>query len=378
MLRLITSGESHGDSLMGILEGLPSNLYIDQEFINEELRKRQRGYGRGSRMSIEQDRVEILSGVDSENYSTGNPIGILIKNRGNNIALNPVKKPRPGHADLSGLLKYNQDSGRNALERASARETAMRVALGAICKLLLREFGIEIYSHVMSIGRVESNISYYTEDKLRDYFKKAVHSEMNVLDKTLELEMINEVREIGKNRDTVGGVVELVVYGLPVGLGSYNSWDNRIDGKLARGLMSIPAIKGVEIGLGFDGKASLGSNYHDPILYDSLSKSYKRETNYAGGLEAGVTNGEDLVMSLVMKPIPTLRKPLKTVDIDTKEVVDAQFERSDITAVPSASIVAEAMTAYVLLDEFLLKFGGDSLEELKANYRNYMEIIEKR
>lgn len=373
MLKFMTAGESHGDSLLGILEGIPANLDIDVEYINSELARRQGGYGRGARMKIEKDRVIFLSGV-SKNKTTGNPISIMLENKGTNIDLVEVKEPRPGHADLPGLLKYNQKGGRNILERASARETAVRVSLGSIAKLLLREFDIEIYSHLVQVGSVKSDKTYYTSDILDD-IKSAKEFDMNVLDKELEDNFIKEIKEIEKKKDSVGGKIELIAINLPVGLGSHISWDRRLDGLLSQALMSIPAIKGVNIGLGFDGVDLLGSKYHDEIKYD---KTFKRYSNNAGGIEGGMSNGEDIVMSIVMKPIPTLKIPLKTINIDSKEESVALVERADTIALSAASVVAESMVALVLADEMLRKFGGDSMEELRSNYHYYLNQVNGR
>ena len=374
MIRFLTAGESHGDSLTGIVEGLPANLKLDIDYINNELQRRQKGYGRSNRMNIERDEVIILSGIN-DGYTTGNPISIMIKNKGTNMDLIEITKPRPGHGDLAGALKYNQKGGRNVLERASARETAMRVAIGSICKLFLGKFNIQIYSHVIQIGNVKSPKNYYNGIGKKE-LKGADNSSLRVLDGRAEQKMIQIIDEAKAKGDTLGGIIEVLGTGVPVGLGSYTSWDRKLDGKIAHGMLSIPGIKGVEFGLGFDIAGKLGSNVHDEIFYDS--KSYYRKTNHAGGIEGGVSNGEDIVLRAIMKPIPTLRSPLKTVDMNTKEATLAQFERSDICAVPSASIVLEGMLSYVLANEMILKFGGDSIEELKSNYCNYMDSIKNR
>ena len=374
MIRFLTGGESHGKGLMGIIEGFPANLYFDIDYINNELKRRQKGYGRSNRMDIERDEAIVLSGVNN-GHTTGNPISIMIKNRGTNIDLVEVTRPRPGHGDLAGALKYNQKGGRNTLERASARETAMRVAIGSICKLLLKEFNIQICSHVVQIGQVESSKNYYNGmDK--EELLKADESLVRVLDGQSEKLMIQKIEEAKEKGDTLGGIIELIGVNIPVGLGSYTNWDRKLDGKIAYSIMSIPGIKGVEFGLGFNTSSRLGSQVHDEISYDG--NTYYRETNNAGGIEGGVSNGEDIVLRVVMKPIPTLKKPLKTVDMKTKEVVFAQFERSDVCAVPSASIVAESMLSYVLANEIMLKFGGDSMEEIRANYESYINSLRNR
>ena len=374
MIRFLTAGESHGDALIGIIEGLPSNLFFDIDFINQELGRRQMGYGRSNRMAIERDEIKLLSGVN-KNLTTGNPIGIMIKNRGKNVDLIEVTRPRPGHGDLAGTLKYNLEGGRNVLERASARETAMRVALGAICKLLLKEFHIKIYSHIVQIGEIKISDEVYLNIKEEDLLR-ADESPVRMLDKDREGEILSAIDKAKEKGDTLGGILEVIGKNIPIGLGSYANWDRKIDGKIAYGIMSIPGIKGIEFGLGFKTASRPGSQVHDEIYHDG--KRFFRKTNNAGGMEAGVTNGEDIVFRAVMKPIPTLRKALRTVDIRTKEGVVAQFERSDVCAVPAASIVAENILAYILANEMVLKFGGDSLEEMKENFNNYQEIIGNR
>jgi len=372
VIRFLTGGESHGDYLTGIIEGFPAKVFLDVEYINHQLRRRQLGYGRGDRMKIEKDEVEVISGVRN-GYTTGNPISLMIKNRGSNIEQVEITRPRPGHGDLAGTLKYNYEGGRNVLERASARETAMRVAVGSICKLFLRSFSINIYSHVVQIGKVKANKLYdrWDEEKL----KRADESPVRCLDKESENLMIMEIEKAKENGDTLGGVVEVIGKNIPVGLGSFANWDRRIDSRIAQCIMSIPGIKGIEFGLGFEMANRYGSQVHDEIFYKD---GFYRATNNAGGIEAGVTNGEDIVFRMVMKPIPTLRKPLRTVDIKSKESTVAQFERSDISAVPAAGIVAESMLAYVLANEIMLKFGGDSLDEILSSYNRYLEVIKNR
>lgn len=370
MIRFLTGGESHGEYLTGIIEGFPAKVYFDTNFINSELRRRQMGYGRGQRMKIEKDEAKVISGV-RKGFTTGNPISIMIKNRGNNIDLVEVTKPRPGHGDLAGTLKYDYEGGRNVIERASARETAMRVAIGSLCKLLIKKLDINIYSHVVQIGKIKSNELYdnWNEERLL----KADKSPIRVLDKESESLMIMEIEKAKENGDTLGGIIEVIGKNIPAGLGSFANWDRKIESKIAQSIMSIPGIKGIEFGLGFEMADRLGSKVHDEIYYDK--NRFYRKTNNAGGIEAGVTNGEDIVFRIVMKPIPTLRKPLKTVDIRTKERAVAQFERSDVCAVPSASIVAESILAYVLANELILKFGGDTVDEIISNYNSYLEMI---
>lgn len=373
MIKLMTAGESHGESLIGIIEGIPANLSIDVEYINKQLSKRQKGFGRSERMTIEKDEINIISGVNN-GLTTGAPIAISIKNKGTNIPLPEVIKPRPGHGDLVGALKYDQVGGRNILERASARETAMKVALGSICNLFLKEFNIEIYSHVINIGGIKSNVNYYSgleEIHLVDIQS----SEINVVDKNSEKEMIKLIQNAKEDGDTLGGRIELIAKNLPVGLGSHINWEKKLDAKLAYAIMGIQGIKSVEFGMGSESSNILGSNYQDEIIFED---TYKRKTNHAGGIEAGMSNGEDLVVRATMKPIPTLRKPLETVDMITKEKVTAQFERSDVCAVASASIVVESMVAYVLANAFIEKFGGDSMREIKANYSSYKAYLESR
>ncbi|MEY8415621.1 chorismate synthase [Tissierella praeacuta] len=373
MIRFLTGGESHGQSLTGIIDGIPANLCLDISYINEQLKRRQKGFGRSIRMELENDEISILSGV-SKGFTTGSPITISIKNKGTNIELVEVTKPRPGHGDLVGALKYNQKGGRNILERASARETAMRVALGSICKLLLKEFHINIYSHVINIGGINSDINYYNGLKHEELIR-ADESIIRVVDKESEEKIIKRIQKAKDEGDTLGGIIEVIVKDPPIGLGSHINWDTKLDGRLAAACISIQGIKGVEFGLGSIAASTLGSNFHDEIFYDN---KYRRRTNNAGGIESGISNGEDIVIRAIMKPIPTLRKPLETVDIVTKEKKTAQFERSDVCAVPSASIVAESMIAYILADEIIKKFGGDFLEETKINYYNYLKYLERR
>lgn len=373
MIRFLTSGESHGEGLIGIIDGVPANLFLDQNFINTELKRRQQGYGRSSRMKIENDKVSIISGINKD-LTTGNPISIFIKNKGTNIETPEVYTPRPGHGDLVGSLKYNQKGGRNILERASARETAMRVALGSICKLLLKHFNIVVYSHVVSIGDVFSSKSYYKGITISE-LKKCDTSELRVSDNEAESKMIEKVKQSLENGDTLGGSIELIIKNIPVGLGSHANWDRKLDGLLGAALFSIPGIKAVEFGLGTLSSSTLGSKFHDKIIYD---KAYKRESNNAGGIEAGISNGEDIVIKIHMKPIPTLKQPLATVNMTTKEKEFALSERSDVCAVPSASIVAESMVSLVLANELLRKFGGDSIEELTTNFNSYSNYLKDR
>ncbi len=349
MLRYMTAGESHGEALIGILDGMPSGLKIDISVIDKDLSRRMIGYGRGDRMKIEKDKAKILSGV-RKSKTTGGPISILIKNKDFTIDKLPsITKARPGHADLAGALKFGEKDIRNITERASARETAMRVAIGALTKILLSEFGISALSRVISIGKVD----------------------VTAKNSSLIKAQIDKARKSG---DTLGGISEIVIKGVPVGLGSLSQWDRRLDGNLARCLMSIPAVKGVSIGGGFDLAGRKGSDVHDVILYEEV-RGFYRKTNNAGGLEGGITNGEDIVLRIAMKPISTLGKPLDSIDITTKKKIKAQVERADVCAVPACGIVCEAVSAIEIANAFVEKFGGDSLLEMKRNYKGYLEQI---
>ncbi len=368
MLRYLTAGESHGRGLLAIMDGLPAGLKIDEEFINSELKARQAGYGRGGRMKIESDRVEIWGGVRS-GVSIGSPLGVLIRNNDFKIEeLPPVTAPRPGHADLAGAQKYGHRDIRNVLERASARETAARVALGAVTQLLLREFGIRVESWIETLGDIM--IGEVGEEEIRKNLKVSL---LNCPDPAAEKKMIERIDRARDDGDSLGGIFRVEAGGLPPGLGSYSQGDTRLDGRLAAALMGIPAIKGVEIGSGFNLAGLPGSLVHDEIIAaeDVLSRS----TNRAGGIEGGVSNGEKIIIRAAMKPIPTLGKPLKTVDLNTGEPVDAARERADLCALPAASVVGRAMTALELARAFLEKFGGDSMVEIGRNYRAYLDNL---
>ncbi|GAB6065490.1 chorismate synthase [Aquifex pyrophilus] len=390
-IRFLTAGESHGKGLTAILEGIPANLPLSEEDINLDLRRRQRGYGRGGRMKIEKDSVEILSGVRF-GKTLGSPITLFIKNRDwenwkEKMAVEgeppdsvvPFTRPRPGHADLAGGIKYNQRDLRNILERSSARETAARVAVGAVCKKLLSEFGIKVGSFVVSIGKKEveelKDKSYFAEpEKLLEFHEKAEKSELRIPfpEKDEEFKaLIDEAKEKG---ESLGGVFEVFAVGVPPGLGSHIQWDKRIDGRIAQAMMSIQAIKGVEIGIGFEAARKFGSEVHDEIGW-SKERGFFRFTNRLGGTEGGMTNGMPLVVRVAMKPIPTLKNPLRSVDINTKEELKAGKERTDVVAVPAASVVGEAMLAIIIADAFLEKFGGDFLEEIKERYKSYMKHV---
>ena len=374
MLRYLTAGESHGQGSVGILEGMPAGLEIGEEEIARHLRRRQQGYGRGDRMKIESDRARILSGVRG-GRTLGTPIALMIENRdwvnwqdrmavGSGDTGPTVTMPRPGHADLAGALKYGHEDLRNVLERASARETAMRVGLGSIARRLIGEFGVEILSCVVAIGSARLDAQDLC---LAEMSNDAVdRSPVRCPDPEVERVMIEEIDRTRDAGDSIGGTFVVMATGVPPGLGSYVHWDRRLDGRLAQVMMSIPAIKAVEIGLGVEVGGRPGSEVHDEIFWEE--GSYRRGSNNAGGLEGGVTNGEPVVIRATMKPIPTLRKPLRSVDMRTKEPMDAHFERSDACAVPAASVVGEAMAALVLADAFLEKFGGDSVEEIRKRF----------
>jgi len=385
MFHFLTAGESHGKGLLAIIEGLPAGLKIDVSAINKDLSDRQGGFGRGGRMKIEKDRVEFLSGL-RDGVTLGSPIGLWIPNKdwqnwqevmdplscdAQRCAEKEVLCPRPGHADLSGGLKYDHQDLRNVLERSSARETAIRVAVGAIAKILLAEFGVKVVSFVTQIGKVRSEADCLASDLQEEVLENSC---LRCIDKEIEPKMIEEIKKAKEKGDTIGGTFVTVATGLPPGLGSYCQADRRLDGRLAQALMSIPAIKGVEVGIGFGVAKELGSRVHDRIYYSKESGFY-RKTNNAGGLEGGVTNGMPLVVRAAMKPIPTLRRPLASVEIRTKEAREAGFERSDTCAVPAASVVGQAVVAIELVRAFLEKFGQDSLREMKRNFKGYCEQI---
>jgi len=347
MLRMLTAGESHGEVLIGILEGMPCGLKIDNKFIDSELKRRQSGYGRGDRMKIEHDRAKVLSGI-RKGVTIGSPISILIQNKDFSIDKLPdLTNPRPGHADLAGMLKYGFSSARPVLERASARETAMRVAIGSVCKLFLSEFKIEILSCVEMVGGEKSQTN----------IKEAID-------------------EAKKDKDTLGGIFEVKIKGVPVGLGSYVQSDRRLDTILAASIMSIPSVKAVEIGEGVGSAGKRGSKVHDEIFY-SKAKGIYRKTNNAGGIEGGISNGEDIVVRGHMKPISTLMNGLNTIDFATKEPAKAATERSDVCAVESGAVIGEAVCAYAISNAILEKFGGDSVSETKRNYKGYLDIQSK-
>ena len=398
-LRFLTAGESHGKALIGILEGIPSGLSLATEDIDTDLRRRQMGYGRGGRMKIETDHAEILSGV-RWGKTIGSPITLLIENKDyknwlkgmspyaeDDGSIPAVTRPRPGHADLTGAIKYCHHDMRNVLERSSARETAMRVALGAVAKKFLQTFHITIGSFVIQIGTIRmielrdqgvkgSNESSRTLESsnpriLESLFKKAAKSPVRCPDENASKKMVRLIDRAIKSGDSLGGIFEVFVTDVPVGLGSHIQRDRRLDGRLARALMSIQAIKGVEAGLGFQMSGRSGSEVMDEIYY-SHTCGYYRKTNSAGGVEGGMTDGMPIILRAAMKPIPTLRRPLRSIDIRTKKPVEAAYERSDICAVPAAGVIGEAMVALTIADAFLAKFGGDSMKEIQQNFHAYI------
>ena len=385
MLRYLTSGESHGQSLISIIDGIPANIELNIDEINEELRKRQGGHGRGGRMKIEKDKINIIGGVRGKK-TIGSPISFEIKNKDfENWAkyMSPmedidvesriVENVRPGHADLVGCLKYDFEDARNVLERSSARETASRVAVGAICKQVLKNFDIDFVSHVVQIGGIKDNNIYDF-----DYIKENVDSSpIRCVNKEIEEKIIDRIDSCKVEGDTLGGVVEIRVKNLIPGMGSYTHFDKKIDGNLAMHLMSVQAIKGVEIGIGFDVSMKLGSQVMDEIVF-STEKGVLRKTNNLGGIEGGMTTGEELIIRCAMKPIPTLYKPLNSINMNTLESYKASVERSDTCAVPACSIVCENVVAFVICQFFLDKIGGDNLEDLKNNYNAYIKRLGDR
>lgn len=388
MIRYLTAGESHGKALVGIVEGVPSGLSISSEYIDHQLWRRQQGYGRGGRMRIESDKVEILSGIRF-GKTLGSPIALLIHNKdsknwaekmaveGSGAGVEKISIPRPGHADYVGTMKYGYDDIRNAIERASARETAIRVACCTIIRKLLEEFGIFIGSHVLGIGSavlgdrlsVDRFIKKHTTASCGAYkvSEEADKSQVRILDKSVEAKAISQIRKSKKLGDTLGGTFEVIATGAPTGLGSYVHYDRKLDGQLAQTIMSIHAVKGVEIAEGFANAQKFGSTVHDAFTVNN--GVIGRKTNRAGGLEAGVTNGEMIVLHGAMKPISTLAHPLQSVDLKTKKSVKARYERSDVCAVPACSVIAESVIAPVLANAFLEKYGGDSIREIHARYQ---------
>lgn len=385
MLRFLTAGESHGPELVAIIEGVPAGFEIDLARVNEDLARRQKGYGRGGRMLIEHDEVRVVSGIRF-GRTMGSPITFIVENRdfknwttrmsvdpADRNQAQPVTRPRPGHADLAGVLKYNLDDIRDVLERASARETTARVAVGALAKQLLAPFGIEALGYVVRIGASEAKAA--DGMTLRDLREATERSRVRVADPEAERAIIAEIDECKRIGDTLGGIVEVVVGGLPVGLGSHVQWDRKLDGRLAHALLSLQAAKGVEIGMGFRAGAVRGSALHDEIGYDAAARRFTRHSNNSGGTEGGMTTGEPLRARVAFKPLSTLMRPLRSVDIRTKAEAVGTIERSDVCAVPAAAVIAEAVVAYEVANVFLEKFGGDSLAEVTRNYQGYLEQV---
>jgi len=383
VLRYLSGGESHGRALTAIIEGLPAGIVLDEDRINAQLQRRQGGFGRGGRMEIEKDRVRFLSGVRG-GKTLGSPVTLQILNRdwenwqeimasgsGARLAERVVTRPRPGHADLAGALKYRQEDIRNILERASARETALRVAVGAVAQEFLNSLGIRVQGYVTALGAVKARM------KPRIYPESLYESPVYCPSSKAAQEMIRAIEAARSQGDTLGGVVTVVADGLPPGLGAHVQWDRRLDGRLAQGLMSIQGIKGVEIGQGFTLAELPGSQAHDEIFY-SPEKGFYRKTNNAGGLEGGMTNGELLVVRAAMKPIPTLAKPLRSVDLATKESIAAAYERSDVCAVPAAAVIAQGVVAWTLAEAVAEKFAGDHLDETRENFNSYKAYLQQR
>lgn len=385
-LRYLTAGESHGPQLTAIVEGLPSQLSISEDALNYQLFRRQQGFGRGGRMRIESDTIRIGSGIRF-GQTTGSPVTLIVENRdwknwetkmsvfgSAPEDLEKVTKPRPGHADLAGALKYDHDDVRDVLERSSARNTATLVAVGAVARQLLEQFNINVYSQIVEIGNVKVP---RVDLPIEEIATLAEQSQVRVADPQAEAEIVELIKRTRKEGNSLGGVFEVVVTGVPVGLGSYSVPDRKLDSRLAGALMGIQAIKGIEIGIGFEAARRVGSEVHDEIFYqDGLG--YTRGSNNAGGLEGGISNGQPIVVRVAMKPIPTLYKPLRSVDMVSKEAFEASIERSDVCAAPAAAVVGEAVVAWVIAQAFLEKFGGDSIGELSNNVQSYLDMIGKR
>ncbi|MFA5805712.1 MAG: chorismate synthase [Melioribacteraceae bacterium] len=396
MTKYVTAGESHGKGLISVVSGFPSNLNISEEYINEQLKRRQAGYGRGLRMKIESDKAEIISGVRF-NKTLGSPISMFIKNNDwenwtdimnvskNNSEMEKISVPRPGHADLVGTLKYNYDDIRNSIERSSARETAARVAACSVARRLLSQFGIEVGSFVESIGGIYPKDSFanklfghkisetFTAEKLNKLSDK---SSVRVLEDSQEKKIINKIKLAKKRGDTLGGTFVVVATGVPTGLGSFVDYDSRLDAELSKSIMSIQAVKGVEIGLGFESALRFGSEVHDEISLKG--KQFTRRTNRAGGIEGSISTGMPIIIRGAMKPISTLMSPLNTIDLSTMKKIESRRERSDFVAVPACAVIAESMVAWTLANFFLQKFSGDSMEEIQDNYKSYTEKLFSR
>jgi len=376
-MRILTAGESHGESLSAIIEGFPKGVRIEQDFINQELKKRMSGVGRGKRMSIEDDKVEIVSGLRNK-ITLGSPITILLRNKDvkifsqNKDELPSLSIPRPAHADLSGAIKYNEADIRNILERASARETAGRVCVGAVCKQFLLNFDINIASFILGVGNVISDVK---PKSVSDIKTKIKSSHLNCIDPKKEKLMISEIKKAEDEKDSLGGIAEIQIEGVPPGLGTFMHYNKRLDAKLAYYLMSIPAVKGVEVGFGFQYAKSRGSASHDEIYY-SKAKGFYRSTNNSGGIEGGISTGEPIILRIAMKPIATLRRPLNSVNLISKKAEKAIVERSDTCAIAACAIIAENMAAIAITESFLEKFGSDTLSEIKTAYRTYAKNLD--
>jgi chorismate synthase len=384
MFRFETAGESHGECLVATVTGMPAGIPVSLAAIDRELWRRQQGFGRGGRMKIETDRAHIVSGV-RHSKTIGSPIAIIIENKdwknwteflpveGNGGERKAVTRPRPGHADLAGAIKYDFQDARYILERASARETTARVAVGALAKALLAELGVQVLSHVIAVGKERLDRAAQWEELVALSQRDEVL--LGCVDPEAEQRMKGVVDEAYRTGDTVGGVFEVVAHGVPAGLGSHIAWDTRLDGKLAQAIVSMQAVKGVEVGFAADGASSFGSKVQDTIHYDKTDRKFTRGANRAGGLEGGMTNGQDIVVRGLLKPISTLRRPLESVDLTTREPALAAYERSDVAVVPAAGVIGEAMVAIVLAGAAIEKFGGDSLKEMKRNFEGYLEQV---
>jgi len=385
MLRFITAGESHGPELVAVIEGAPAGFDIDIARINHDLARRQKGYGRGGRMAIEKDEARIVSGIRF-GRTMGSPVNFIVENRDfknweKRMSADPrdraeakvVTRPRPGHADLAGVLKYNLEDIRDVLERASARETTARVAIGAFARQLIAPFGVQVVGYVVSIGSVVANVP--PNIPIAELTRVTEQSQVRVADAAAEQAIIAEIDDCKKEGDTLGGIVEVIAVGLPVGLGSHVQWDRKLDGRLAHALLSLQAVKGVEVGIGFEAARVRGSQLHDEIGYDRELRHFTRHSNNSGGTEGGMSTGEPLRVRVAFKPLSTLMRPLKSADIKSKAEAVGAIERSDVCAIPAAAVIAETVVAFELANAFLEKFGGDSLAEITRNYQGYLEQV---
>jgi chorismate synthase len=385
MLRFLTAGESHGPELVAVIEGAPAGFEIDIARLNHDLARRQKGYGRGGRMLIEKDEARIVSGIRF-GRTMGSPVTFIVENRDyknweKRMSADPrdrgeakvVTRPRPGHADLAGVLKYNLEDIRDVLERASARETTARVAIGAFARQLIAPFGVQVLGYVVSIGSVQAAVP--PSMSIEELTRVTEDSQVRVADAAAERAIIAEIDAYKKEGDTLGGIVEVVAVGLPVGLGSHVQWDRKLDGRLAHALLSLQAVKGVEVGIGFEAARVRGSQLHDEIGYDREMRHFTRHSNNSGGTEGGMSTGEPLRVRVAFKPLSTLMRPLKSADIKTKAEAVGAIERSDVCAIPAAAVIAETVVAFELANAFLEKFGGDSFAEITSNYRNYLEQV---